>query len=87
VNQLFDVVLGKKPSSNASVHNCSVLRVPETYACTDRVSFSLWLLVHLAQLHGYTEEGQYVGIDSGRVCVVHLQQIRTYSLPIVLITC
>ncbi|PNF31542.1 hypothetical protein B7P43_G00781 [Cryptotermes secundus] len=67
LNQLLDVVLGKKSLSNTSVYNCSALSLPEEYTCTDRVSFCLWLLVHLAQLNGYTEEGQYVGTGSGRV--------------------
>lgn len=73
----MNVVLGKKPPSDVSAQNCSVLRLPDTYACSDRVSFSLWLLVHLAQLSGYTEEGRYVGTGSGRVRISLVNDLRS----------
>ena len=63
-DQLLDVVLTRTSGSDCSRNISSP---PTIYNCSDPLCFSLWLLVHIAQLNGYLESGEFVGKTSERI--------------------
>ncbi|PSN46595.1 hypothetical protein C0J52_17793 [Blattella germanica] len=64
LNHFIDVILGKAPAHSSSFY---IKNLSNQYNCSDPAIFCLWLIVHVAQLNGYTQDGEFVGITSGRV--------------------
>lgn len=44
------------------------LNIQHRFKTDDKNGFGIWLLIHIAQLHGFTKNGQFIGSSSDRIC-------------------
>lgn len=61
VNEILDVIITNKISEETDVTDCRSLKPPSQIPCSNPGIFSVWFLLNLAQLYGYSVEGDYQG--------------------------
>ncbi|XP_068083219.1 protein MMS22-like [Anabrus simplex] len=82
VNQLLAEVKNKSSANKISTTDCSSLAVPDDFPCTNPIGFSLWMLVHIANLYGYTERGDYEGAHCSRMVANYHQLEKILKVAI-----
>ncbi|XP_046392251.1 protein MMS22-like [Ischnura elegans] len=86
VNSLLDRVqpITSPPGLGSDEQHSRGTKEKETFHCSDPVSFSLWMLLNLSQLYGYSDQGIYLGKKSKRVKnnFIYLEKILSSAVSL-----
>ncbi|XP_071455800.1 protein MMS22-like [Hetaerina americana] len=83
-NSLLDRVQPISSAQGSIEHASNESSGKEVFRCSEPVSFSLWMLLHLSQLYGYSDQGLFLGRKSKRVKsnFGHLEKILSGAISL-----